>query len=231
MIAMNEFIKYIEQYRGGYRFRGASEDAIARLAALYERPLPEDYLAFLRIMGGDLGGFCLLGDVSADIASVLDRTLDLVGDPFYEPLLTRCIIIGNQHAVSEDLALEDVGYVEPRVVSVDVGVLYPVARTLKHLLMRQAFAMLAMWEHPHRAYWSGRIDAPRADLEEELARLGFQALWFSDEQGWCGERPDARLQIASFDNLGVAVNLSAQDPALISTVGDRLAQRWGLQPY
>ena len=228
---MDAFLNYVHAFDPTFRarIRGASDADIQRLAALYGRPLPPTYVAFLSVMGGSLGGFRILGDASAELSSVYDRVADIVDDPFFAELLAGCVILGEQMFPGLDLCLEDQGEGEPRVVAADVEALFPVAQSLRHLLMRQAFAILAMRAYPHRGAWAGYTPDPIEVHGRAAEALGFVALDFCDAQGWCGERPGARLRISAFADEPQAWMLASEDPALITEIGDWVNQRWSLR--
>jgi hypothetical protein len=227
---MRAFLDYVHRFDPdfGARIRGADDAAIARLAALYGRPLPASYVAFLSVMGADLGGFRVLGDASADLVSVYERAAEIVDDPFFAELLDRCVVIGEQMFMGVDLCLDDRGEGEPRVVAADVEILFPVAHSLRHLLMRQAFAIYAMRVYPHRGAWAGHTDDPLDAHGRAAEALGFTALDFSDQQGWCGERPGARLRISNFQDEPKAWMVASDDPALVQEIGLFVGRRWSL---
>ena len=180
-------------------------------------------------MGGSLGGFRILGEASAELPSVYARVAEIADDPFFAELLAGCFILGEQMFPGLDPCLEDPGEGEPRVVAADVEVRFPVAQSLRHLLMRQAFATRAMRAYPHRGAWAGYTPDPIEAHGQAAEALGFVPLDFCDAQGWCGERPGARLRISSFADEPQAWMLASEDPALITEVGDWVSRRWSLR--
>lgn len=232
---MDRLIPYISQFdhRFATTIQGAKEEQIDQLEALYARPLPHVYRRFLATMGVHQGGLRIFADAACDIDTVYDRTSDMVNDDSYEAILSRCVVIGEQLSPGVDLCLEDQDadgrcLPDPRVVAADVEVLYPVAQTLLHLLMRQAFATYAMGALTCRGAWAGRPAGGARQAHEIAIDLGFRSLWFSDEQGWCGERDGARMRVSSFLGEPVGCFVASDKPEDLVSVGAVLERELGL---
>ncbi|MCB9765912.1 MAG: hypothetical protein H6739_39425 [Alphaproteobacteria bacterium] len=200
---------------------------IAPLAALYERPLPPGYLAFLRLMGRDHGGLEVYPDCLTGFDDVLEYTRDRVDDLGFEGAVAPDrFIIGVAELPGVDLCLQTLPDGRHRVVETALSEPVPVADSLPGLLCRQLFEQRALDPSPHKGVWAGRIADAATLLPAMAGAAGCEALWFSDPQVWCGARPDARVLIGVHRG-GVYARVGANTAAALEQVGAVLALELG----
>lgn len=227
---LTPFINYLSTFDPDLvgRFRGVSEDDVQRLASLYDRALPEIYLAFLKTMGADLGGMNLCGYARADFTTVYEHTVELREDGSFDELLRDCVVIGEGVSPGFDLCLDTRGSGDAAVVMADVEIGGTLARSLLHLLMQHVFVAYDLRSFPHLRTWGGAERQEKRDATDLAIRLGFSPLSFTDEHTWCGERAGAKIWISQLSNAPMAITVAAEEDATLKEIGPHLEQQLGL---
>lgn len=227
---MRVFLDFVDRFDPDFkrRIRGVSQGDVDRLAAVYERELPPSYVDFLRTMGADLGGFSLYSMAQADYDSVYEWAYELKEEGIIAHVLRERILIGENYCPGFHVALPIGTPGEPPVVSTDLVEDRPLARSLLHLLMRQAFARYALRSQPHRRAWANSALNDKRKAPRLITDSGFEPLWFTDEFVWCGVRNGAWIIIDQVPTEPILVEVSSHDPAVLDEVGRVVEGELGL---
>ena len=229
---LDPFLTYMERYNPGYRsrIRGVSEREIALMEELYQRPRPESYKEFLRVMGADSGGFRLLGDSDSSYDSVMERVQERLEDDLWKKYFHGVVIVAVNFFMGDDVALREVPEGEPPVVGMDVTPYMVYSTSLMNLMMNTANDRYGMREHAHGRTWSGTPLEDRGHVTRVLESLGYEISLYSDSYvGW-GERADSRARYSQLERHKMGVRVNTNDPKVLDEVEAVVARELGLTP-
>ena len=230
-MSLEPFLSYMERYNPGYRsrIRGVSEREIALMEELYQRPLPESYKEFLRVMGADSGGFHLVNDADSAYDAVMERVKDRLEEPKWSLPLRDFVIVAVRFFMEEDLALHDALGGEPPVVGVDLTPYMVFSSSLDNRMLSAVFVRHRMWEFPLRRAWAGFALPDRRRSTDILESLGFTFLSFSDLYVGAAERGEACASIQQFEGHALSVTVSTTDPKVLDEVEAVVERELGLR--
>ena len=231
---LDPFLTYMERYNPGFRsrIRGVSEREIAVMEELYQRPLPESYKEFLRMMGADLGGFHLVNDSDSSYDAVMERAKERLEDPIWGHRFHDLVIVAPRYFESEDASLQDAPGGEPRVVGGDPTPYIVFSSSLQNMLMGVACMRYGLREYPHRRPCMGPTRAESSHAAAVLKSQGFEFLWFSDAYLAVAERGEVRLALHQRDGAVGAVTITALDPKELVEVEAVVERELGMsEPY
>ena len=231
-MSLEPFLSYMERYNPGFRsrIRGVSEREIALMEELYQRPLPESYKEFLRVMGADSGGFHLVGHADSSYERVMERVRECQEDNDGSFDFHGVVIIAVNYFMGEDVGLHDALEGEPPVVAVDLNPHTVFSTSLVNLMMNTVNTHYGMREHAHGRIWSGFPLEDRGRVVRVLESLRFVISPYSDSYvGW-GERGLSRARYSQLEGHKMGVRVNTNDPKVLDEVEAVVARELGLTP-
>ena len=228
---MNEFLAYTDTLVPTFRhsIAGATADEMRELAAYAGPARPPMYDAYFAHMGRSDGGLRPVLDGKSTISAVLD---------WY-----RRGIMPGRTSIPEGCILVAVGIIAFDCLCIDISedgrarVRYTsgterrrlLAESMEHLLYRNAFVALGWGTLPHRGVWYNETDDGMVDVYgRQFEEWRFERHWFSDEVGFCGERPGARVYVQQIEGQAAIVQLASSSEGELAGLGALLETRHGL---
>ena len=229
-MSIERFVSYMEKYNPGYRsrIRGVSEREIAVMEELYQRPLPESYKEFLRVMGADSGGFQMVGDSDSSYDAVMERVQEKLEDDLWKKYFHGVVIVAVHFFMGDDVALREVPEGEPPVVGMDVTPYKVFSTSLVNLMMNTAHTQHGMREFAHHRAWGGRAVEDRGKAARLLESLGFEFTWYSDMYMGAAARAGSWASVNQWDGHAMCVRVNTPDARVLEEVGAVVERELGL---
>ncbi len=186
---------YKELFPQDTSYRGASEEEIATLLPLTDRPLPELYIDYLKVFGKNDGLLKLGDDCSCSVDAVLRHRKSYAGKstkiqpPNAFRFSNEGVSLGRSFLFQEGIS-------EPCIVVNDLDEVGEVlAENFTIFLFRQAWLKAQVRKLDQLAYVV--LHRKGSDLTEDVRRVAlerdFEPLWFCDRWSFCAEKDQISL--------------------------------------
>jgi SMI1/KNR4 family protein SUKH-1 len=183
---IEDLFAYVDTFDPGWRADtlGASAADTARWAELTGLELPDEYRAFLAVLGGHYGDAGLFHDsgVSFDVADLIEEYAEIRG-PDNQPM--PCLPIAISHDQDEyGLHVTETG--ERQIVF--LGMFGRPGRLLHESLSALCFYYAFLWEQVAARSYARTLAAPNGAAAlatvDRLVDRGYERQWFSTDD-WC----------------------------------------------